>query len=202
MDEKAVTGWAGRLATEMLDRLASNRLPFDFFKIIAESDDKGILELMSGNLDRPDSNALTLLSVVVETDRLDLCRKLLEAGCDPDLTFIGTDPAEVCVQTPNAQSAAMLALLLQYSRFGVRAPHASGSTLLHQAVEFGRMDIVSLLMDRGARLSDRDIDGETVGEVARSVGGDELLDHLRKIEARAVRGRRRGRGIGPRPIRG
>ena len=92
---------------------------------------------------------------------------------------------ELRLQLPGEPPLDILAMLLEHSRHPVwdQRPSASGAPLLHGAVAWGCFAAVPFLMARGARLSDMDIDCDTVAQTALETGGEPLLALLRDMEA-------------------
>ncbi len=157
-----------------------------FADMIEKRQDEQLLALAAESPNRCDSQRLTPLEAAVAARRADLCRTLLGLGCDPDFSRTGTDPLERCLQLPGEPPLDILALLLERSRHPVCDQRPSGVTLLHGAVAWGCLAAVPFLMSRGARLSDMDIDCETVAQTALETGGEPLLARLREMEAAAT----------------
>jgi ankyrin repeat protein len=115
---------------------------------------------------------------------------LLAAGADPDaVTKEGTTPLHRAVRN---RCATAVATLLEAGA-DWRRQNKGGSTPFHLAVQTtGRggtgleaargqqEEIIRLLMERGARLSDRDARGKTVGESITSGWVRELLTSGRR----------------------
>jgi len=162
---------------------ASPATTVSFSKMIENGEDEAFLALAAEAPERLDSWFETPLAAAISVRRADLCRALLDRGCDPDASPTGTDPLELCLQQEGDPPLDILAMLLDRSRHPVYDQRPSGSTLLHGAVAWGCLAAVPFLMSRGARLSDMDIDGETVEQTALETGGLPLLDRLREMEA-------------------
>ena len=156
-----------------------------FADMLENRQDEQLLALAAESPNRSDSHRETPLETAIKARRADLCRRLLDLGCDPDFSRTGTDPLERCLQLPGEPPLDILALLLERSRHPVDDQRSSGATLLHGAVAWGCLAAVPFLMSRGARLSDMDIDCETVAQTALETGGEPLLARLREIEAAA-----------------
>jgi ankyrin repeat protein len=154
-----------------------------FSAMLENRQDEQLLALAAEAPNRCDSDRETPLEAAVKARRADLCRRLLDLGCDPDFSRTGTDPLERCLQLPGEPPLDILALLLERSRHPVDDQRSSGATLLHGAVAWGCLAAVPFLMSRGARLSDMDIDCETVAQTALETGGEPLLARLREMEA-------------------
>ena len=154
-----------------------------FSKMIKNGEDEAFLALAAEEPERLDSWFETPLAAAISARRADLCWALLDRGCDPDASPTGTDPLELCLQQEGEPPLDILAMLLDRSRYPVDGQRPSGSTLLHGAVAWGCFAAVPFLMSRGARLSDMDIDCETVEQTALETGGLPLLDRLREMEA-------------------
>ena len=162
---------------------ASPATTVSFSKMIENGEDEAFLALAAEAPERLDSWFETPLAAAISVRRADLCRALLDRGCDPDASPTGTDPLELCLQQEGDPPLDILAMLLDRSRHPVYDQRPSGSTLLHGAVAWGCLAAVPFLMSRGARLSDMDIDCETVEQIALETGGRPLLDRLREMEA-------------------
>ena len=163
--------------------------PCSYNEFVRFLSDEEILDLLGHDLDRPDLEMETILGVAISHGRYSLCKSLLEHGCNADLTFIGTDPSETCLQMLHFSDGwQFLELLFQYSCFKPWDQHHSGSgtTLLHQAVSSGKLEWVPFLFAHGARLDDMDIDCETVRMLAIRKGGKRLLKQLEENERKYI----------------
>ena len=69
-----------------------------FAALLEARRDGALLALATEAPNRCDSDGETALEAAIEARRADLCRKLLELGCDPDFSLSGTDPLELCLQ--------------------------------------------------------------------------------------------------------
>lgn len=125
----------------------------------------------------PDPHHETWVYAAVQLNNYDVCKSLLELGCDPDLTFTGTDPLELCIDKP-CENVQLLSLLCSFSKLQPNEIRPSGNPLLFRAIEFKRLRMVHFLFEQGAELSDINDDCETAKEVAILVGGEDYLNSI------------------------
>ena len=148
------------------------------YDVCKEMSDAEVVKLATRVLDQVDEFGETILTVMVRTGRLQLCKKLLDIGLSPDYSIGGGDSMSLCIEWNYDCACEMLALLLPYSKFGISDQHDWGSTLLHIAVCEGRLDVAKWLIDRGASMKDMDIDGDKVMDMPMSAKlRDELLTY-------------------------
>ena len=120
--------------------------------------DEVIEELARINMNAPDEIGDGLLSVMATTGRVALCKKLMEIGLSPDIHFGGYDSLQNCIAEVGRNSREMLATLLKGSKYSIKEQRGMGTTLLHCAVSWGKIDIAKFLISQGASMLDMDID--------------------------------------------
>ena len=153
------------------------RSVYDYDDACKEMSDREVVELATRMVNQDDAFGETVLSVMARTDRLQLCKKLLDMGLSPDRP---EDSMIRCIEENRVCACEMLALLLPYSEFPLRDQHDCGSTLLHVAVCCGRVDVAKWLIDRGASMTDMDIDCDKVVDMPMSDNvREELLEYER-----------------------
>lgn len=169
------------------DKSMPNRMRgCDYRVALGNMDDAEIMTLLSDGVNRPDEHGNTMLSLVTETTRVGLCRTLLEHGAKPDISCHGYDAMEDCIFTDSDTSVQMLDMMLGYSQYGLCDQHGMGMTLLHLAVSCRRLDVIRYLLQKGAEMSDMDIDCVTVSEYARQTGGADYVAQIRLMQTEAL----------------
>ena len=68
--------------------------------------------------------------------------------------------------------------LLQIGNVNVNLQSSTGSTALHIAAALGRLPVVQLLLDRGARLDLRDAEGNSAAALAEKAGHQDIANVL------------------------
>ncbi|PVV14328.1 MAG: hypothetical protein B6D72_04155 [gamma proteobacterium symbiont of Ctena orbiculata] len=131
------------------------------------------------SLDARDPNGWTALMYATKAGKSDAVSLLLTAGASPDIgDRLGRTPLNMAVSVPKKVSQ----LLIQAGA-DINQRNAGGATALMLAAGNGRQDLVSLLLDAGARLDLKDYQGNSVVDWSRRGGFDELTRRLeRRLE--------------------
>lgn len=171
-----------RLEQDRDKSIPNRRRGWDYRDALGNMDDAEIMALLSDGVNLLDEHGNTMLSVVIETNRVELCRTLLEHGANPDISCHGYDAMEGCIISDSDKSVQMLDMMLGYTQYGLCDQHGMGMTLLHLAVSCRRLDVIRYLLQKGAEMSDMDIDCVTVSEYARQKGGADYVTQIRLMQ--------------------
>lgn len=155
----------------------------------AERGNLEIVQLLAENgavIETADHFGWTPLAAALLGNNVDLVRYLLERGADPNHTvWQGTPILFLCLRHGGA--AMLQAMLDGGARVDAREP-GFDATLLHQAVEFGYADCVTLLLDRGCDPGARERMGRTALDVARQYGHTRIAQLLSERRAPGAAG--------------
>jgi ankyrin repeat protein len=148
---------------ELAPLLLAGRQP-DFFEACALG-----IAVDTGDVNAFAPDGFTGLGLACFFGHIDLARRLLDLGADPNLASnngLRVAPLHSAVTTG---SAAMVELLL--SR-GARpnVPEANGYTPLHTAAGHGNREIIAMLLAAGADATRKAADGKTPADVAWQFG--------------------------------
>lgn len=123
-----------------------------------------------------DANGLSALHLAVVADQKDIVAVLLIEGADVRKTDSSGRTALHWASL--ATDDRELALLLLKHGAGVNALNLVGESPLHEAVTFGNVDAVRVLLERGADRNLKAEDGTTALARARAEGHDAIVELL------------------------
>ena len=155
--------------------------PFKFSEMMNVFQVDDIITYIINEINQKDASCETFLITAISFDDLNLCTKLIQNGADPDLP--SEQDALICaIYSKGENSYSIFEMMLPFSKKGVwYVPRATGGTLLQEAVCEKRLDIVKLLFQNGAELSNMDIDANPVWAYAMDIGGELYLTELEKL---------------------